>query len=304
MTGERSDASSDSNQLDSMSQEAVVFDCVGDELCGVLHRSVTDALTGVVVVVGGRQYRVGAHRQFVELGRHLSEQGFPVLRFDVRGMGDSSGSQRDFLDIIDDISSAVTLLLQKVPSLKRVVLWGLCDGATAALLHTVQDKRISSLVLVNPWISTESGQARTVVRHYYAGRLRERAFWKSLLSGKVQLRSAFLEFLQTVTQAKRSKPDDIVEEQKSLPELVFRTLTDSVCDVLIVLSSDDLTAREFDDEYQTRLSNKPQKSSNTIKIERMQADHTFSSSDAQNQLFSLTVEFLRTTATKAATNLK
>lgn len=51
---------------------------------------------GVVVVVGGAQYRVGSHRQFVRLARRLAAAGHPVLRFDLPGMGDSPGEPVPF----------------------------------------------------------------------------------------------------------------------------------------------------------------------------------------------------------------
>ena len=58
--------------------------------------------TGVLVIVGGPQYRVGSHRQYVQLSRHLAEQGIASMRFDVRGMGDSPGVQRSFEEIDDE----------------------------------------------------------------------------------------------------------------------------------------------------------------------------------------------------------
>ena len=70
--------------------------CAGEELVGVLTLPEEPVHIGVVVIVGGPQYRVGSHRQFVLLARHLAEQGIPTLRFDCRGMGDSSGDQRSF----------------------------------------------------------------------------------------------------------------------------------------------------------------------------------------------------------------
>ncbi len=44
-------------------EEAVLFNCVGDTLVGVLTKPQTPAETGVVVIVGGPQYRAGSHRQ-------------------------------------------------------------------------------------------------------------------------------------------------------------------------------------------------------------------------------------------------
>jgi len=60
----------------------------------------------VLIIVGGPQYRVGSHRQFVLLARHLAAQGIPVMRFDVRGMGDSKGKPRNFGQLDDDLRAA------------------------------------------------------------------------------------------------------------------------------------------------------------------------------------------------------
>ncbi len=70
----------------------VAFACLGEDLSGVLHRGGNESTVGVIIVVaGGPQYRTGAHRQFVRLARMFAARGYPVLRFDLRGMGDSSG---------------------------------------------------------------------------------------------------------------------------------------------------------------------------------------------------------------------
>ena len=78
-------------------ETVLAFPCEGERLLGVVSAP-EDALVtgdlGVVIVVGGPQVRAGSHRQFVQLARHLAAQGLPTLRFDVRGMGDSSGPQR------------------------------------------------------------------------------------------------------------------------------------------------------------------------------------------------------------------
>jgi alpha-beta hydrolase superfamily lysophospholipase len=82
-------------------------------------------------------------------------------RFDVRGMGDSEGAARSFESIERDIGAAVDCLQRRMPGTERVVLWGLCDGASAALLywHTTQDVRVSGLSLLNPWVRSEASLA-------------------------------------------------------------------------------------------------------------------------------------------------
>ena len=89
--------------------------------------------TAVLIVVGGAQYRVGSHRQFVRLARHLAAAGHPVLRFDLPGMGDSPGEPLPFEDSAPPIAASLDAL-QQASGRARAVLWGLCDGASAAVL--------------------------------------------------------------------------------------------------------------------------------------------------------------------------
>ena len=147
---------------------------------------------GVVVIVGGPQYRAGSHRQFVLLSRALADAGFAVLRFDYRGMGDSEGVQRDFEAVSQDVAAAINMLQLQMPVVKQIALWGLCDGASAALLYCneVTDPRVAGLCLLNPWVRSEASLAKTQVKHYYTDRLKQKEFWLKLFSGKVAL-SAF-----------------------------------------------------------------------------------------------------------------
>ena len=85
-------------------EEIALFGCKGDTLVGILAKPETPAKTGIVVIVGGPQYRAGSHRQFVLLSRSLAAAGYAVLRFDYRGMGDSEGQQRNFEAVSADIS--------------------------------------------------------------------------------------------------------------------------------------------------------------------------------------------------------
>src|SRR5690242_8322760 len=129
------------------SELALTFDCRGQSLVGILSGTGEVAERGVLVVVGGPQYRVGSHRQFTLLARHLAERGLPALRFDYRGMGDSEGDARTFERVGADIRSAMDRFFASVPGLKDVVIWGLCDAASASLFYAHQDARVSGLVL-------------------------------------------------------------------------------------------------------------------------------------------------------------
>ena len=99
-------------------EEAVLFGCGGETLVGVVTRAGTAAEAGMVVIVGGPQYRAGSHRQFVLLCRRVAAAGFPALRFDYRGMGDSSGAPVGFENADADVAAAIDTLMARCPSLK------------------------------------------------------------------------------------------------------------------------------------------------------------------------------------------
>ena len=86
-------------KLNAIRESALWIDCEGAAMLGVLTQPPRPTVTvriGVLIVVGGPQYRVGSHRQFTLLARRLAAQGYPTLRFDYRGMGDSGGERRRF----------------------------------------------------------------------------------------------------------------------------------------------------------------------------------------------------------------
>ena len=166
--------------------------CGGDQLLGVLNPAAgSGRRIGVLIVVGGRQYRIGSGRFFVEASRRLADVGVPSLRFDVRGMGDSAGGVRLFDGIQVDIRAAIDVFMQEQPELDGVVLWGLCDGASASLLYLGQsrDPRVAGLLLLNPWVRSPHTLARARLRHHYPKRMRDPHFWSRVFSGDVRWRS-------------------------------------------------------------------------------------------------------------------
>ena len=151
--------------MSAVREDAVVFQCEGASLVGILHVPEREpARIGVLVIVGGPQYRVGSHRQFVLMARSLAQSGYAVLRFDYRGMGDSDGEMRTFESVASDVRAAIDELLRRVPSLTGVALWGLCDAASVSLMYCTQDARVKGVAIANPWVRSQAGQAQS-----YAG---------------------------------------------------------------------------------------------------------------------------------------
>lgn len=275
------------------SERALIFSVGDDTLVGVLHPGSPTADLGVMVVVGGPQYRAGSHRQFVQLARHLAATGVPAMRFDVRGMGDSSGAQRSFEQLDVDIGAAIDALVLHVPSIRRVVLWGLCDGASAALLyvHRRHDPRVQGLALLNPWVRTAATQALTTVKHYYRERLLQKAFWLKLLKGGVALQA--VRGLFDNVRATR-KPGHEPGGGEGYVTTMARAWQDFEGPILLVLSGQDYTAKEFVETTQKDPAwlGQAQKSGVT-RLDLPGADHTFAAPGAKLAVHDATVHWLQ-----------
>ena len=259
------------------SERPLVFDCEGDCLVGMLHLPAEAPQLGLVLVVGGPQYRVGSHRQFLLLARHLAKGGVAVLRFDCRGMGDSTGDFPGFEAIGADIAAAAAALRQEVPSLTRMALWGLCDAASAICLHAHEIPRIDGVALLNPWVRSDSGEARTYIRHYYRQRLFDAGFWSKLLAGDFRFRPALASFWGMLRRASGKGAAASGESGDDLAERMARGLEGFPGPVLLVTSGRDLTAREFEDAaVRSRRWRRILAGKSVARHGLAESDHTFS----------------------------
>ncbi len=270
----------------SVPEEAICFGCQGEHLVGVLSHGAPAATTALLVVVGGPQVRTGSQRQFTQLCRLVAGHGVPALRFDVRGMGDSTGAPRSFEEIGDDIGAAIDALQRRLVSVRRIVLWGLCDGASASAmyLHSRSDPRVAGLVMLNPWVRSAHTLARSRARSYYPDRLRRPEFWKKLLTGRVRMRSA-QDMVRTLIAAVRGGGQDrrtrALEEAPGFQERMLLGVEAFKGPALLVLSGNDYTAREFVELV--ALSPRWRAALERDHFRRLElpgADHTFSDPDS------------------------
>ncbi|MFN7123166.1 MAG: hydrolase 1, exosortase A system-associated [Hydrogenophaga sp.] len=246
--------------------------------------------TGVVIVVGGAQYRAGSHRQFTQLARFLAEAGFPVLRFDLPGMGDSPGELPSFEDTAPHIAAAIDGFRLQHPGVERVVLLGLCDGAAASLLYVdaTHDTRIAGLTLLNPWVRSAVSLAQARVKYYYWQRLREADFWRKLLRGGVGW-GALQKFGHNVRSAQASGATDAgFQDRMARGWLGFGK------PILLLLSERDLTAQEFLENANRSAAWAGWNSqASVLHHTLLQADHTCSSRVSAHQFEELTSHWLQ-----------
>jgi uncharacterized protein len=291
----------------SFAERAVAFSCEGARLIAIVSLPKRPLRRGVIVVVGGPQYRAGSHRQFTLLCRALAEQGIAAMRFDYRGMGDAEGDVRTFEGVQMDIRAAIDQFSMQVPELTEVVIWGLCDAASAALFYAHADPRVSGVVLVNPWVRTSTGIAKARLKHYYWSRFTNKEFWRKVAHGEFALAAAARSFAGTLFAALGSPRQGAQAEggpavsshpgsdaAASLPERMADGLSRFKGEVLLILSGQDLTAQEFN--ALVRASGRWGKLLSAGRVQRRdlpEADHTFSRREWRDQVIAWTIAWVR-----------
>jgi exosortase A-associated hydrolase 1 len=103
----------------------------------------------LLIVSGGNEIRSGAFGGQADMAARIARAGFPVFRFDRRGIGDSEGENRGFRKSAKDIVCALDAFRAMAPQVGRVVAFGNCDAASALMLTS--GAGCDALALSNPW---------------------------------------------------------------------------------------------------------------------------------------------------------
>lgn len=218
-----------------MTRRHVTFSCEGAILAGTID--VAQGKSGLLIVSGGNELRSGAFSGMAELAARVARAGYPVFRFDRRGVGDSEGDNGGFRQSGQDIAAAVRCFLTVAPQVERVIAFGNCDGATALALTF--GAGCHGLVLANPWTMEGEGDAPpppAAIRARYAEKLRNPRELLRLLRGQVSL----AKIARGVVHALRPSPPP-----SSLAEELRLGLTQFAGPVRILLAARDRTAQAF-----------------------------------------------------------
>lgn len=231
-----------------MNEQIVRFGRDG-ALCGILARphSCAEGIPGIVLLSSAMEHRAGPARFYVKLARALAEKGFPVLRFDFSGVGDS-GPRRDGLPFersaVEETRAALDVLAAE-SDCRRFALVGLCSGATISFKAACVDPRIVGATLINAprYLDEPDSEVLTTIwqrnqaDHYRRAKMFDWRSWHKLLSGRsdyVVLLAAGLGMLRGLGRARRQ-----VRADSAIDGAAFERLCHRRVELLLVFSEGD-----------------------------------------------------------------
>lgn len=217
-----------------MNRRHIAFPCEGSTLIGTLDEA--EGATGLLLASGGNELRAGAWNGQAMLAARIAAQGFPVFRFDRRGVGDSDGPNGEFRTSAPDIAAALAAFRKAAPHVTRFVGLGNCDAASALML--ARGKGLDALILSNPWTieTPDDAPPPEAIRSHYRQRLADPAALLRLLRGKV----SFGKLLASLRDAMRPAPPP-----SSLARDMAAGIADFTGPVTFLIAGRDRTGQAF-----------------------------------------------------------
>ena len=217
-------------------RSVITFACAGETLFGTLDQA--SGTIGLLIVSGGNEIRIGAHRGQALLAANIAASGVPVFRYDRRGIGDSTGSNTGFEHATEDMAAAIAAFRRACPHLTRVIGFGNCDAATALAFFHAQ-AGIDALVLANPWTIEQSDDLppAAAIRARYVERLKDPSTYLRLLRGGINI-GKLIKGLSKIS-------DKQSENNSSLAARLKTALQTAKAPIRIVLAKGDATAIAF-----------------------------------------------------------
>jgi uncharacterized protein len=290
----------------------------GLRLFGMLHQPAVarEGAETVLMLSPGVKMRVAPHRLYNKLTDRLVAMGYPVLRFDFHGLGDSEGAAPEAL--LADFYGATQLgryvgdtiaamdWMQRTYSTKRFIAAGLCGGALTGLLTAAQDPRIVALCAISiPVIldGSDRDPARymtaaqlTATRTGYLRKLRaaEWRSWVRLLTFRSDFRMIARALFKPIqARIRRSKPTPenaqaAVQPDNTNPLFApaFRSMVATSRPVLLVFAESDRLFWDFEEKFLRRHGPSLEPHAPWYRVHvTPQANHIFSSLQWQEDLF-------------------
>ena len=243
-----------------------------------------------VILNAGIIHRVGPSRMNVQLARALAQAGYPALRFDLSGIGDSeprADNLPPFEASLADIREAIDWL-EGVRKVRRVVLVGLCSGANQSLLYGGGDPRVVGLVLLDPATPRTWGY----YLRYYLPRMVSPRVWYNVLRGRHRMVRGLA---KTMTGNRDEVQEaDVVDlqspEVRGVLERAYRSALDQRIQMLVALTSGVEDQHNYPGQILDAFPGVP--FGDRLEVEYFDgAHHTFASEADRSRLFALVLDW-------------
>lgn len=186
---------------------------VGDDAC-LATLDEGSRPVGLLIVGGGNEIRSGPAGIQAALATRIAARGFPVFRYDRRGIGDSEGENRGYRGAGDDLAAALAAFRTEAPSVERIVAYGNCDAASLLMLEG--GGGADALALANPWTFEDDEAPETnpqTLRAHYRRRLKSGSAIKRVLRGEVKFGAVVKSLLAMLRPA--PKPSGLVDDLRT-----------------------------------------------------------------------------------------
>lgn len=260
--------------------EAFDFDSDGNWLSGILHRPTTGRgdtpELGIIFANAGARGRLGSTFQYPLYAKAFASMGYPCLRFDPHGVGDSEGdidimAMPEFYGslqtgrFVNDTVNAIAEFKKRVGP-KKIVLLGICGGAITSLLAAARQPSVDGLILLSVPVLLDaegqdevdrlpSGYARQYLWSAYGKKLLSWKAWKRIFSGKSEFSTIFnygRAALKGLLPQKKG-PTETIEKHPMFNEHFHESFTSLVkagTKILLLFGEGDALRWDFQQQYQ------------------------------------------------------
>jgi len=285
----------------------------GLRLIGILETPANPPSHDVAILLlsPGVKMRLGPECLYRRLSELFVQLGFPVLRFDFHGLGDSEGViaeelLKDFYSgvetgrYVEDTFDAMDWM-QTNHGVKRFVLAGLCGGATTALLTGARDKRVIGLLGLGITALVSSGKADAArfisngqldrLQQTYLQKLLKPSAWLRLLTFKSDYRVLW-RIVQRMTKrpvqtpiANAPTPSAPHDNSNPLFPPAFFQMLASKRPMLLIFGGSDRLQWEFEEKFVARYRERLAQSADGYHVHIIEhANHVFTFTEWQQEM--------------------
>jgi pimeloyl-ACP methyl ester carboxylesterase len=295
----------------------------GLKLFGILHEPpIRRRACGLILLSPGIKSRVAPHRMYNKIANLAVQLGFPVLRFDFSGLGDSEGTLND--RVLPDLYGAIQVgrcvgdtrqaidWMRANCGVDRVILGGLCGGAITGVLAAAGHPHVSGLFGIGLPVMVEGSQVDATenmtvgqlqgIRSKYVKKLFSPSAWARVFTMRTDFRLLRKSLLAGAQPSSKRTPGPSDRTGGQAPKgnanphfpKAFERVLEQGCPNLLLFSEMDRLYAEFQEKFLAIHGGMVQANARLIDIHVVQeANHVLTFSEWQHTMLDHLQEWLQ-----------